>query len=171
MCGRNRGKTLTLRSQHHFLITFTLDAPNENANQTRKLLDNTTRCLNPVFLLEQLRNYQDGTNLAQNLQRSPTTWKDMLENAWNGISNWHTKDGATILSFSSLFGRSPNQRKWKITVNCQKFAPILYQNACAWHELVDLTFCGQSTNWHDLSQNGLKHATDDWNDEFSTFIS
>ena len=40
-------------------------------------------------------------------------------------------------------------------------APMLYQNACTWHELVDLTFCGQSTNWHDLSQNGLKHVTDD----------
>ena len=28
----------------------------------------------------------------------------------------------------------------------------------------DLTFCGQSTNWHDLSQNGLTHVTDDWHD-------
>ena len=70
---------MTLRSRHHFLITFTKDAFNGNANQTRKLLDNTTRCLNPVFLLNQPRNYQDGTNLAQRLQRGPTTWKDMLE--------------------------------------------------------------------------------------------
>ena len=30
-----------------------LDALNGNANQTRKLLDKTTRYLNPVFLLEQ----------------------------------------------------------------------------------------------------------------------
>ena len=37
-----------------------------------KLLDNTTMCLNPVFLLEQLGNYQDETNLAQKLQRGPT---------------------------------------------------------------------------------------------------
>ena len=37
--------------------------------------------------------------------------------------------------------------------------------------MVDLTFCGQSTNWHDLSQNGLKHVTDDWHDKFPTFIS
>ena len=33
-------------------------------------------------------------------------------------------------------------------MNCQKFDSILYLNACIWHELVDLTFCGQSTNWH-----------------------
>ena len=59
--------------------------------ETRKLLDTTTRCLNPVILLEQPRNYQDGTNFEQKLQRGPTTWKDMLENAWNGIANWQTK--------------------------------------------------------------------------------
>ena len=59
--------------------------------QTRKSLDNTTKCLNPVFLLEQPKNYQNGTNLAQKLQRGPATWKDMLENAWNGIANWQTR--------------------------------------------------------------------------------
>ena len=79
-----------------------LDALNGNANQTKKLLDKTTRYLNPVFLLEQLRNYQDGTNLAQKLQRGPTTWKDMLENAWNGISNWQTKRRSNYTKFLIL---------------------------------------------------------------------
>ena len=56
-------------------------------------------------------------------------------------------------------------KKWKIKVRCQKFTPILYQkNACPWHELIDMTFCAQSTNWQQLSQNGLEHVTDDWND-------
>ena len=41
---------------------------------------------------------------------------------------------------------------------CQKFASILCESACTEHELVDLTFCDQSTNWHDLSRNGLKHV-------------
>ena len=59
----------------------------------------------------------------------------------------------------------------KIKVNCQKFPPILYCSACIWHELVALTFCGQSTYWHDVSQHGLKHVTDDGHDEFPTFIS
>ena len=49
-------------------------------------------------------------------------------------------------------------------VNSQKIAPILYFYACTWHEMVDLTFYGQSINWRDLSQNGLKHVTDDWHD-------
>ena len=59
----------------------------------------------------------------------PTTWKDMLENAWNVVLRIGTqKDGATIQSFSSLFGRSPNQKRkiWKMKMNCQKFAPIPY---------------------------------------------
>ena len=47
--------------QHHFLTTCIWDALKRNANQTRKSLNNTTRCLNPVFLLEQPRNFQDET--------------------------------------------------------------------------------------------------------------
>ena len=47
------------------IFSVYVDAPNGNANQTRKLLGNARRCLNPVFLLEQPKNYRDGTNLAQ----------------------------------------------------------------------------------------------------------
>ena len=110
--------------------------------------------------------YQDGTNLAQKPQRGPTTWKDMLENAWNGIASWRTRRRSNYTKFLILIWTiaKSKRKNWKIKVNCQKFAPILYLNACTWHELVDLTFCGQSTHWHDLSQNGLKHVTDDWHD-------
>ena len=149
-----------------FLITFTWDAFNGNANQARKLLDNTTICLNPVFLLEQPRNNQDGTNLAQTLQRGPTTWKDILGKAWNGTANWQTKRRSNFTKFFIfVWTTTKSKRKnWKIKVNCQKFAPIMYLNACIWHKLVDLAFCRQSTNLHDLSQIGLKHVTDDWHD-------
>ena len=47
----------------------------------------------------QLRNYQDGTNLAQKLQRGPTTWKDLLENAWNGFANWQTQRRSDFTKF------------------------------------------------------------------------
>ena len=56
-------------------------------------------------------------------------------------------------------------------MNCQKFALKLYFDACTLHELVDLTFCGQSINWQDLSQDGHKPVRDDWHDEFPTFIT
>ena len=113
------------------------------------------------------------SNRARKLQRGPTTWRDMLENVWNGIANWQTRRQSNITRFPVLVWTITKfkRKNWKIKVNCQKFAPILYLNACTWHELVDLTFCGQSTNWHDLSQNGLKHVTDVWHDDCPTFIS
>ena len=106
---------------------------------------------------------KDVTNLAQKLQRGPTTWKDMVENAWDGIANWQTRRQRNFSRFPILVWTITRlkRKNWEIEVNCQKFAPILYENACTWHELVDLTFCGQSTNWHDLSQNGRRHVTDD----------
>ena len=69
--------------------------------------------------------------------------KDTLENAWNGIANWQTKRLNNKTKFLI--------RVWTITKSERK-----NWNACTWHEMVDLTFCGQSINWHDLSQNGLK---------------
>ena len=67
------------------------------------IIRNIQRSLNHVFLLEQLRNHQDGTNLARKLQRGPTTWKDMIENAWNGIATWRTKRRSNFNKFLILF--------------------------------------------------------------------
>ena len=58
------------------MITFTYDALNGDANPTRKSLDKT------AIMFES--RISDG-------ERGPTTWKDMLENVWNGIANWQTK--------------------------------------------------------------------------------
>ena len=115
----------------------------------------------------------------------PTTWKDMLEKSWNGIANWQTRKQSICTKFQVVAWMIITSRKklesarfpvlvwtitkfkrksWKTEVKCMKFAPTLYLNACTWHELTDLTFCGQSTNLHDLSRNGFKHVTDDWHD-------
>ena len=132
-------------------------------HSTGKSLDNTTKRLNPVFLLEQPKNTRTGQTSRKNFS---AVLQDMLENAWNGIANWQTRrqsNFSRFLVFAWTITRS-SKKIWKIKVNPQKFAPILYLSACTWHELVDLTFCGQSTNWHDLSENGLNHVTDDWHD-------
>ena len=71
-CGRNR-RTLILMNRHQFLTTHTWDALNVNANRTRSLLSNRKRCLNHVFLLEQMKNCQDGKSHMRKLQRGPTT--------------------------------------------------------------------------------------------------
>ena len=72
---------------------------------------------------------------------------------------------------SPLFGGSPIKKeelenKDELSEICSH---IVF--ACIWHELEDLTFCRQSTNWHELSQDGLKHVTDDWHDKFPTFLT
>ena len=59
------------------------------------------------------------------------------------------KNTTTIQGFQSLFltiTTKFKRKSWKTKVTCWKFAPILYLNACTWHELTDLSFCGQSTN-------------------------
>ena len=85
--------------------------------------------MNPVFKLEQLRNYQDGTYFAQKLQLGPTTWKDMLENAWNGIANWKTRRQSKYTRFLVLAWTITKSKKdWRTKVNCQKFAPTLHLN-------------------------------------------
>ena len=47
------------------------DVLNVNANRMKLLLRNTQRCLNHVFLLEQLKNYQGGKCLTQRQSLGP----------------------------------------------------------------------------------------------------
>ena len=75
------------------------------------------------------------------------------------------------VSSPCLDGHQIKKEALKNTVNCHKFAHMLSLNACTWQELVDKTFCGQSINWPDLSRNGHNLVTDDWRDEFPTFIT
>ena len=50
-------KNVDLTNELHFLITFTWDALNVNANRTKSVLNNNIKnCLNHVFLLEHLKN-------------------------------------------------------------------------------------------------------------------
>ena len=120
-----------LTNQLHFLITYSWDVLNVNANRTRILLMNTERCLNHVFLLEQLKNYQVEKSFTQKPSHGPTTWKDMLENASSDIANWQTKKWSNYTKFQV------SRRMFN------KFALKLSWNVCTWHELGDQTFYGQ----------------------------
>ena len=44
-------------------------------------------------------------------KRGPTTWKDRLENAWNGIANWQTRRQSIYTRFLVLSWTTPNQKK------------------------------------------------------------
>ena len=57
MAGKTKNwlSTLILMNPHHFLTMYIWDAINVNANRMKLLLRNIQRCVNHVFLLEQLK--------------------------------------------------------------------------------------------------------------------
>ena len=84
-----------------------------NVNANRMNLKNTQRCLNHIFLQEQLKSYQDVESLTQQRWHGLMIWKDMLENALSDAAKWWEKDRAVIQSFKSLFG-------WLLILNRNK---------------------------------------------------
>ena len=97
----------------------------------KRLLTKIRRCLNHVFLLEQLKNYLVGDSLTQKLWRGPTTWKDMLENPLSDAANWRTRKWSTFTKFQVLAWMIVNssRRSLKQLENCHKYAPTLSRNA------------------------------------------
>ena len=118
------------------------------------------------FCWRNLKNYQDGDK-----PRAKTAaWSyDMEGHARQCVELYcelANKKGEQLYKVPSpcLDDHQIKKKNRRRKVNCRKFALMLSKNACTWHELVDLTFCGQSINWHDRSQNGHKPVTDDWHD-------
>ena len=63
----------TFLGPHHVLTTYTWDALNVNASRTKLLLSNIRKCLNHVFLLEQLKNTRVGKTHLQTVMWSHDT--------------------------------------------------------------------------------------------------
>ena len=122
------------------------DVLNVNAKRMKLSLRNFHRCLNHVFLLEQLKSYQGGKSLTQKQSRGPATWKDMLENALKDTASWQTKKWSSCTKFQVLAWMITNSRRKNLNQleNCQKYAHKLSCNAWNWHGLVDQTFYGLS---------------------------
>ena len=133
-------KTLILTNQHHFLTMYVRDVLNVNANLMKQLLNDIQRCLNHVFLLEQLKNYRGGKSLTQKQWRGPTTGKDMLENALSDTVNWQTRKWSSLTMFQVLAWMMINssRKNSKQLEKCQKFAHKLSWNACTWRESEDI---------------------------------
>ena len=66
---------------------------------------------------------------------------------------------------------SSNRKNLNQSENYRKFAHKLSWHACNWHGLGHQTFYGLSTNLQEQLQNGLRLATEDWQDWFRTFIT
>ena len=134
-------------NQHHFLITCIRDAPNVNASPTKSSFMHTVKCSNHELLLEQLINYQGGRNFTQKLPRGHTTRKDTRRSTLWDIVNWQKwQSSCTKSQLLALMTLVSRRRNWNRLENYQKYAHRLSWNAKTWHELVDLTFLGRSTN-------------------------
>ena len=166
-CERNCWKTLILETPHHFLTMYTWDF------QMKRILNDIQRCLNHVYLLEQLKITGLGktsrTNSSAVLRhggtRSKMRWATLRigkKKKWSNCTTFQVLAWMTI---------NANRKNLNQLENCQKFARKLSENACTWHELDDLTFHGLSTSLQDQSQNGLRHVTDAWQGWFLTFIT
>ena len=125
------------------------------------------------FCRSNWKRFQSGRNCKQQLSRGPTTWKATRKSALRDVVNWQTKRRNNCTKFQrfACMTITSRRRSWRRSENCPMYAPKLLWNACTWHELVDLTFFGQWTNFFDLSQNGPEHVTNAWLVRFITFIT
>ena len=103
-----------LRNRHHFLITFIQDALNVNANQMTQWMNSTQRCLNHVFLQEQLKDDLDGRNSTQKQWRGPTMWKDTPRSVWKGTANVQTRKLSNYIKFQLLARMIINSKQEKL---------------------------------------------------------
>ena len=116
--GRNWWWMLIRMNQHHSLTSCIWDVLNVNANRIESLLSSTKRCLNHVYLLEQLKSYQGGENLRQKQLRGPMTRKDLLKHALSDIASWQTRRQSSCAKSPVLAWMITTSRRtwisWKI---------------------------------------------------------
>ena len=75
---------------------------NGSANQTRKHWTIQQSVWVPYFCRSNREITRMGQTSRKKLQRGPTIWKDMLENALNGIANWQTRRQSNYTTFPVL---------------------------------------------------------------------
>ena len=87
-------------------------------------------------------------------------------NALNDTSSWQTRKWSSYIEFQVLAWMIINSRPEELESvgELSQVCSQIVLNACTWPELEDQTFCGRSTNLQAQSQNGLRHATDVWQD-------
>ena len=109
---------LILTKLIRFSITSTWDVLNVNANRMKSLLRNAQKCLNHVFLLEQLKNYLRGKTSHKTVAWS-NDMEDMQKSALNDTASWQTKRFSNCTKFQVLAWMITNSRRmsWNLLVN------------------------------------------------------
>ena len=123
----------------------------------KSLLRKIHRCLNRVFLLEQLKNYRGGQSLAKNPWLGPTTWKDMLEQALSDTVNWQTRTWSSFTKFQYFclddhqFKQEELESAGELSHDCSQFVfemLVLHTNWKTWHSVVGQQTC-KISHWMD----------------------
>ena len=153
--GRNWGILWILENKHHFLTVFSWDAFDVNVNRTRIFLTNKKN--DPTEKLpgwEKLHAETIAWSYDMEGHAKKVRWKAL----WTGTQKRLSNCGKTqSLAWTITTSR---RRNWRRSENFPMNAFKLSWNACIWHEMVDLTFCGPWMNSLDPSPNGKELVTD-----------
>ena len=147
-CGRIWWKMWILTKPHQFLVTYIWDALNVNANQWNDYWTEyeyvwvTYSC----WSNRKLPGWWNFTH-----RRWRGDMEGMLKIVLNDIVNWQTRKWSNFTKVSaSLFGWSSMDPQEELEsvgeLIVKKFARKLFGNASIWHELDDVTSCGQWTS-------------------------
>ena len=166
-------KVWTLMIPHHFFTICIWDALSGTANQMKQSLNHkdvwiTFFCWSNRKITGTAETSR--TNCSVVLRYGGTCSKMCWAILW--VSK--QQSGATLQSFASLLGLSPFQegrtRSWLGSVR-SLLANCLEMRVLGTNLVDDLTSCGRWTSLQDQSQNGLRHAINDWQGWLPTFIT
>ena len=119
------------------------------------------------FLLEQLKKSQSAKKPHAKTKHGFTAWKDMLRKCVERYFRLANRKVEQLNRVSSpcMDGHQFNQEVLQSVGEFTNLLTNCFKNACKWHELGDhQTSYGLSTSLQEQSENGLRHATDDWQD-------
>ena len=116
------------------------------------------------FLLEQLKKSQGAKKPHAKTEHGFTTWKDMLRKCVERYLGLANESGAGKQSFKSLgWIINSNKKSFNQSENSQVCSQIV-SNMLELEDWVTTRHSVVSANLQEQSENGLRHATDDWQD-------
>ena len=172
-CGRNWWKNVVLTNQHHFLTMCIWDVLNVNANRMKHLLNDTQQMFDSRIsagATDKLPGWQQPHTKTVACSHDMEGHARKCNDRYCLLANKKWSSYTQVQVFAGLITNSRRKNLNQLE-NYQKYALKLSWNACTWHELGDQTLYGLSTNLLEPSQNGLRLATEVWQDWFHTFIT
>ena len=124
--------------------TFGMHSTWMQTNET--IIEQNTNMFESRILAGATENYRGGGIL--HTDGSVATWRACSKLCWTILWIGKQESGAILQKFRIFVWMiiNDNRRNWNQLENCQKFVRKLFGNASIWHELDDVTSCGQWTS-------------------------